>query len=140
GPRTLTLASAISVFTTTSLAASIGDGPGGATSLTIGGTRRWMLTGANTYTGATTITGVLVAGAVNTLPSQTAVTITALNATLDLGANSQTIGSLAGPGKVTLAATAVLTTGGNNTSTSHSGVISGGGGVTKIGSGTWTIS
>jgi len=49
------------------------------------------------------------------------------------------LGSLAGAGTVTLGPT-TLTTGGNNTSTTFSGAISGNGSLTKTGTGTFTLS
>jgi autotransporter-associated beta strand protein len=52
---------------------------------------------------------------------------------------NQSISSLAGAGSVTLG-TATLTTGGNSSSTTFSGAISGTGGLTKIGAGTLTLS
>ena len=92
----------------------------------------------NTYTGATTVNGgTLGAGAINTLPSQTALTV-ATGATFDLNNFSQSIGSLAGAGSVTLG-TATLITGDDNTGTDFSGVISGGGSLTKVGTGTLTL-
>jgi autotransporter-associated beta strand protein len=63
----------------------------------------------------------------------------ASGAILNLSTNSQAIGSLTGAGNVTRT-TAALTTGGNNTSTTYSGIINGSGAVTKVGSGTWTLS
>ena len=61
-------------------------------------------------------------------------------ATLDLNSISQTIGSLAGNGNVTLGS-ATLTTGGNDASTTFSGTISGAGGqVIKTGDGTFVLS
>ena len=97
-----------------------------------------ILSGANNYTGATTITGgILQAGAVNTLSQFSAVTVDT-GGTLDLNNFSQRIGSLAGSGSVTLGA-ATLTTGVDNTNTTFSGGISGTGGLTKIGTGTMTL-
>ena len=112
------------------------SGLGGLTKV---GTGTQTLSGENTYTGATTVNGgTLAAGAINTLPSQTALTV-ATGATFDLNNFSQSIGSLAGAGSVTLG-TATLTTGNDNTSTDFSGVISGLGGLTKVGTGTQTLS
>ena len=91
-----------------------------------------VLTGANTYTGATNVNaGTLQAGAANAFSPFSAFTV-ASGATLDLNSFNQTIGSLAGAGNVTLGA-ATLTTGNDNTSTTFSGAISGTGGLTKSG-------
>src|SRR5215475_1375276 len=81
--------------------------------------------------------GTLRAGTTNTFSPNSAV-IVASGATLDLNGFNQTIGSLAGVGNVTLGS-ATLTTGNDNTSTMFSGVISGTGGLVKIGAGTLTL-
>jgi autotransporter-associated beta strand protein len=74
------------------------------------------------------------------LPAGTAVTLGASGAALDLSDNNQVIGSLAGvSGSNVLLGAAVLTTGGDNTSTSFAGVISGGGAISKVGAGTFTL-
>ena len=103
------------------------------------------LSGANTYTGATTVdAGTLQAGvATNAFGNNTAVVLANTSgATLDLNGNSEAVGSLSGGGTsgggVTLG-TGTLTVGGNNASTSYAGVISGGGALTKTGSGTLTL-
>ena len=94
---------------------------------------------ANTYTGATNINaGTLTANVANALSSATAVTV-ATGATYNLNGFSDTIGSLAGAGAVTLGS-ATLTSGGTNASTTFSGVISGTGGLAKNGTGTLTLS
>ena len=94
-----------------------------------------VLTGANTYTGATSVNaGTLQAGAANAFSPFSAFSV-ASGATLDFNSFNQTIGSLAGAGNVTLGA-ATLTTGNDNTSTTFSGAISGTGGLTKSGAGT----
>lgn len=104
----------------------------------------------NTYTGVTNITaGNLYLGVVNSVPSLSAVTISA-GASLILnppatqygvtaGSYSQNIGSLAGAGTVTLGS-ATLTTGNDGTSTNFTGVISGTGGFVKVGTGVQTLS
>jgi autotransporter-associated beta strand protein len=103
--------------------------------LTKTGTGTTTLAAANSYMGATTISaGTLQLGAANALPRNSAVTVAA-GATLDLNNMSATIGSLAGAGHVTLGS-GTLTAGGDNTSTTFSGVISGTGGLTKAGTGT----
>ena len=89
--------------------------------------------------GATTVNaGTLQAGAANTFASNSAFTIGPVG-TLDLNGFSQSIGSLAGSGAVTLGA-GTLTTGNDNTNTIFSGGISGAGGLTKVGSGIFTLS
>ena len=79
------------------------------------------------------MSGTLQAGAANTFSATSAFTV-AGGATLDLNNFNQTIGSLAGDGNVTLGS-ATLTTGGDNTSTTFAGGISGTGGLVKTGSG-----
>ncbi|WP_395730163.1 autotransporter-associated beta strand repeat-containing protein [Prosthecobacter sp.] len=123
------------------IAAAIGDF-GGATSVSIDGTATWLLTGANTYTGATTVSsGVLQIGGSN-LDSAI---ILGSHATLELNGLNARIGSLAGSGTVqnNSVDAAALTTGGNNTSTTFSGVIQDGGAgalsIVKEGSGTFTL-
>ena len=57
---------------------------------------------------------------------------------LDLNGNSDTIGSIAGTGSVLLG-TGTLTTGGNNVSSTLAGSILGSGGITKTGTGTFSL-
>ncbi len=123
------------------IAAAIGDF-GGATSLSVDGSATWLLTGANTFTGTTTVSsGVLKIGG-NSLDS--AFTLGA-NAMVELNGLNTRIGSLAGSGIVqnNSATAATLTTGGNNTSTTFSGVMQDGGAgalsLVKTGSGTFTL-
>lgn len=132
-------ASEINVDQTSQLtiSAPIGDAAI-ATSMTKLGAGVLTLSGQSTYTGTTTINaGILRVGAPNALPTNTAVNINA--GTLALNNVSQTIGSLAGAGAVTLG-TGTLTTGGNGSNTSYSGIISGTGGLVKLGSGTLSLS
>jgi autotransporter-associated beta strand protein len=110
-----------------------------AAGLTKAGTGTFTLTGANTYTGPTAVNvGTLMGGAASALSPASAVTV-ASGAVLDTGGFNQTVASLAGPGNVNLSGTATLTAGGSNASTTYSGVISGGGGLTKVGTGTLTL-
>jgi len=103
------------------------------------GTNTTTLAGANSYTGPTTINaGMLQAGAVNAFSPFSAFSV-ASGAGLDLNGFSQVIGSLAGDGNVTLGP-ATLITGNDGTSTIFSGGISGAGGLTKIGVGTFALS
>lgn len=96
-----------------------------------------VLSGANTYAGQTQVVlGTLRLGVAGAIPDASAVSVAG---SLDLDGFSETIGSLAGAGTVTLGA-ATLTTGGNNTSTTFSGAISGSGSLIKAGTGAWTLS
>jgi len=98
-----------------------------------------ILSGVNTYTGATNITGgTLQAGAANVIVNTSAVTVGA-GATFDLNNFSQSVGSLAGSGTVTLGS-AGLTIGSDDTDTTFSGLIQGTGSLTKVGTGTQTLS
>jgi outer membrane autotransporter protein len=110
-------------------------GGGGLTKI---GAGTLTLSGPSTYTGATNVNaGTLQAGVANAFTPLSAFTV-ASGATLDLNNFDQAVGSLAGAGAVTLGA-ATLFTGGDNTSTTFSGTISGSGGLIKIGPGTLTL-
>jgi autotransporter-associated beta strand protein len=115
----------------------------GNASVTKAGAGTLLFSGLNTYTGATQINaGKLQVSGGNAIPDSSAVVLAnAAGASLDLAA-SETIASLAGGGalggNVTLGAN-TLTTGGDNSSTTFSGVLSGTGGLTKAGTGTFTL-
>ena len=118
----------------------------GATgTLTKTGVGTLTLSGANTYTGTTTISaGTLTASGGSAIANTGAVSLANISGAILNLATSETIGSLAGGGgtggNVTLGST-TLTTGGNNSTTSYVGVISGtGGAVVKNGTGIWTLS
>ena len=112
------------------------SGPGGLTKIGLG---TLTLSGSGTYAGPTAVNvGTLQAGAANVFSPNSAYTV-ASGATLDLNGFSQSIGSLAGRGSVTLGS-GTLTTGNDGTSTTFSGSISGTGGLTKIGLGRLTLS
>ncbi|MDQ0390285.1 autotransporter domain-containing protein [Labrys monachus] len=112
--------------------------------LTKSGAGTLVLSGADTYTGATTVSaGTLKGGAANAFSAASATTV-AGGATLDLGGFGQAIGSLAGAGTVTNSggAAAALTAGGDDSSTTFSGVIEDGTSataLTKTGTGTLTL-
>src|SRR5262249_41891428 len=113
------------------------SGSGGLTRGNQSGTL--VLGGPNTYTGPTSVGGgFLQLNATSALPSGSAVSV-ASGATLLFNNFDQTIASLAGAGAVDLGG-ANLTTGGNNSSTTFSGTITNGGGLTKVGTGTFTLS
>ena len=121
------------------------------TAITKTGTGTQTLSGASTYTGATTVTGgTLKAGIASVanvsgafgLNSAVSLSNTA-GVILDITGFNTQIGSIATGGttggNVTLG-TATLSTGGNNTSTSYAGVISGtGGSLIKFGTGNQTL-
>ena len=107
------------------------------------GTGILVLSGVNTYSGATNVTsGTLQLGAAGVIPDASALTV---NGTLDMKGFSETVGSLSGIGVVTntTATAETLTVGGDGTSTTYSGTIIAGSGSTslaKTGAGTLTIS
>ncbi len=108
----------------------------GGVDKTQGGTL--VLTGANTYTGGTTVqAGTLVAGASQVLGSGS-VDVSA-GATLDLNGYGQSVAALTGAGDVRLGS-ATLALGAGNGNTAFSGVVSGTGGLRKQGSGALTLS
>ena len=109
----------------------------GAGGLTKAGTGTLTLSGANSYSGGTNVNGgTLIAGTTNVFG--TGGMDVGAGATLDLNGFSQTVGSLSGAGSLLLGA-ATVNTGGNNTSTTFSGPISGGGALVKSGTGTLTL-
>jgi T5SS/PEP-CTERM-associated repeat protein/autotransporter-associated beta strand protein len=114
------------------------------------GTGTLHLWGASTYEGPTLISaGTLRAREIGVLSAQSAYEV-ASGATLRIDSNkTQTIGSLAGAGTVQLGnppngnlpnGSAQLTLGGNNASTTFSGVLAGNGQLIKTGTGTLTLS
>jgi outer membrane autotransporter protein len=145
----LTLANAITMsgpatVDTQANALTLAGGISGAGGLTKAGTGTLTLGGASSYTGATNVSaGVLQAGTAGAFAPASAFTV-ASGATLDIHGFDETIGSLASAGLVSNsgAGLATLTTGGDNTSTTYSGVIQDDGptGFTKTGSGVLTLS
>jgi fibronectin-binding autotransporter adhesin len=97
-----------------------------------------LLSGNNTYAGATTVAlGTLAVAGGAAIPDASAVTVNT-SSTLRLDA-SETIGSLAGAGAVNLQGN-TLTTGANGQNAAHGGVISGAGTLLKTGAGVQTLS
>lgn len=97
------------------------------------------LTGANTYTGMTQLFAgsSLRAGATNAFSAQSHHEL-ALSSSLNLNDLGQEIGGLSGYGNVYLGS-ATLTTGGRNGSPTFDGSIQGTGGLSKIGTGSFTL-
>ncbi|OQA98084.1 MAG: Serine protease EspC precursor [Bacteroidetes bacterium ADurb.Bin217] len=137
GPTTINTDS----YTCTAQVAILAGTGGGITKT---GTGTLLYNAANTYTSATNIAaGTLKLGAAGVISDASAVTVTG---TLDMNTYSETVGSIAGAGIIDNVAgggTPTLSCGGNNTSTTFSGVIKNSSGslaLTKIGTGTLTLS
>lgn len=111
------------------------------------GTGTLMLSGANTYTGDTTISaGVLRLGALNAIPNGAGKGNVFVDAagTLDIGGTGGNINGLSGTGTVdkSLTGADTLTVGNNDASSTFSGVIKNTAGtvnLTKVGAGTLTL-
>ena len=129
-------------------------GGGSTAGLNINSASSVTLSGNSTYAGATTVSaGTLTAGVASIISSgnatsgafgvKSAVSLGNVSgATLNLNNFNQQIGSLAGGGSVggnVTLGNATLTTGEDGTSTAYRGAISGTGGLTKIGSGTLSL-
>ena len=135
-------------FAGTIVSGPIGSGTLGLTKVG-GGTQ--ILSGANTYTGPTTVNagrlqaGVAsVAGVSGAFGFNSAVKLTNAGTTLDLATFNNTIGSLnGGVGTFVQGNGSTLTTGALNSPDAFAGVIQDGGGafgLTKVGTGTMTLS
>jgi autotransporter-associated beta strand protein len=136
--------SGITIFSGTIQDGGMNGGTGG--SLTASGPGTLTLSGANTFTGLTSVTGGLL-NLSNSLALQNS-TLATGGIVFDSSVSSHafTIGGLSGSGNIALADNAVtpnavaLSIGNNNDSTTFSGTLSGGGSLTKTGTGTLTFS
>src|SRR5262249_61901292 len=98
--------------------------------------------GALALGGADASAGVVTLLAAQQIADSAAVTITGgggFFGTLNLNGFAETIGSLSGAGGHVLLGGGALTTGANNSSTSFGGDITGAGSLTKVGTGTFTL-
>jgi fibronectin-binding autotransporter adhesin len=117
-----------------------GTGAGGGTN------NRLILSSANTHSGVTTVHvgGTLTLANVNALQNSTLDTGTSGSQTVNFsaaGTNTYNLGGLQGADALNLTAVVSnISVGGNNANTDYSGVLSGGGGLTKVGTGTLTLS
>jgi fibronectin-binding autotransporter adhesin len=120
--------------------------PATVNSLTKDGTGVLTLSGANAYSGATTISaGTLKLGASNVIPDGASAGNVTDNGTLDLAGFSDTINGLSGSGTVDNSGggTPMLTVGNNNATSVFAGTIQNTSGtlaLTKTGTGTLTLS
>jgi autotransporter-associated beta strand protein len=137
--RAITLNAGGGAIDTGANAVTLGGTIGGTDGLTKIGAGALTVTGAGTYLGATAVTaGTLKAGVVNAFSASSAYTVG--GATLDLNNFSQSIGSLAGgAGALVTLGSAALTTGADGSSTTFQGAITGTGGLTKAGAGSFTL-
>jgi len=146
-----TLTSSVAIATSGSNTFNTEDGAialsgviSGNGAITKTGTGALTLSAANTYSGDTTINaGTLKLG--NSLALQSSTLTTATGLDFD-NLTSATFGGLSGSHNLaltntdTVPASVNLTVGGNNSSTTYSGILSGGGSFTKTGSGNLTLS
>jgi autotransporter-associated beta strand protein len=137
------------VDATISGAMSNGGGNGGLTKFASGGIL--TLSGANTYTGTTTVNGGTIKAGIASVAdtsgafgkNSSIVLANTAGVAMDITGFNTQIGSLTGGGTTggnVILGAATLSVGGDNTSpAAYAGVISGSGGLTKIGIGTLTL-
>ncbi|WP_080571242.1 autotransporter-associated beta strand repeat-containing protein [Comamonas testosteroni] len=151
GNATLDSSQAVTVANQVAVNAGASLALGGSNAMTVGGVisgaggllkngaATTTLTGANTYTGGTTInSSTLALGAGGSLAATGAVNLAGAGAGFDISASgaNQTIGALAGASGTTISLGANTLTMGDGTNQSFGGSIGGTGGIVKQGSGT----
>jgi len=137
GAGTITLSGAGTTLTLSSGNSSISGSMGGTGGLTIAGGATTSLSGANTYTGNTIVAGTLNLSGGSAIEDTAAVSVS--SGVLNVN-TSETFGSLSsGVGSVVNLNGTTLTTGGNNASTTVTGVVAGSGSLVKVGSGTMSL-
>jgi len=117
---------------------------GNVLGLTKTGSNTLTLTGSNSYSGATTISsGTLQLGNANAVQNSTLTVNVANGVAFSSGIGTFNAGALAGSSNFVLSDTAsnpvTLSVGGNNATTTYSGVLSGSGSLIKTGTGTLTL-
>jgi fibronectin-binding autotransporter adhesin len=134
-----------------SISSIIADSASGSSTLTITGSGITSLGASNLFTNQTNLLGgtLLLKNALalqnSTLQINTGSTL-AFDQSVTANSNGFTLGGLTGSGNIALTnnagtpAAIALTVGGNNANTTYSGTISGLGSITKIGTGTLTLS
>ena len=124
---------------------AIVNGANGPMAITVSGGGLLVLAGGNTYSGNTTISGGTLTLA-HPLAAQNSTVNVTNSGTLGFAAGntSPTLGGLTGAGNVTLATAAaepvMLNVGNNGQSTTYGGILSGAGGLAKVGSGSLFLS
>ena len=127
------------------ISSTIADSSSGASALTLKGPGLTILSNANTFTGQTTLlSGTLDLSNGLALQNSTLQYNTAGNLIFDAaGGTAFTLGGLSSGQNIALqnsaGAAVALTVGGNNANTTYSGILSGSGSVTKIGTGTFNF-
>ncbi len=115
------------------------SGTGFITINATGGTYTMSGSGLSNYSGITYVGGgILAAGATNAFSNQS--TIDTGTFSLGLSTFANEIGGLQGTAGATVTGSGALTVGRNNADTTFGGIISSSGGVTKVGTGTLTLS
>lgn len=110
----------------------------GTGNVVVNNSGNWVLSGANTYAGTTTVTaGTLTAGNTSAFGASKGVIVN--GGTLDLNSLAITVPSLAGTGGTVNLGSGSLTLNAASGSTSYAGSIGGTGSLTKLGAGTQTL-